>query len=174
MMAILIPIPGTEISTINFGRPVATEVNRLTDNDAQRPLGIIAQVFSTTQLTNLPNATNTDIPGASLSFTAVANRRYRVTFGCAFAGPAAAYASVGLNNVGTQYAVGSLAISSGTAFGHLVYATTFFTKARAGYSLPAGVIPLRLVAWCSPAGVGVFAGNRDPSFIVVDDMGPDA
>lgn len=161
-----IPVPALT-DTPNVPRDLTAMANAL-------PWGVVGQVFRTNPLPAIPGGTTTDIPGMTVTFTAVANRRYRADYGCAFtASVIGQYCSLNLVD-GSASGAGSVSIGVGRSwsFPHQVYATGYWSKAR-GNALAAGPVTVKLAVWIDDVGAAVAASARDPSFLVISDIGPD-
>lgn len=161
-MAITVPVAGTKLSVTNFGKPVADALNKR----------IVAEVFSRTNMSNLPLGWN-DITGATVSFTAIANERYRIHFGAnitgATAGQFIAMALATAANVLLNQQV--VVLSSQPTYGHAGNGVAFATKAS-GVPFAAGTVTLKIRASSGAGIMGVDAAGS-PSFIVVEDIGAD-
>ena len=163
-MAITVPTVGSEISVTAFGKPVADALNNR----------VLAQLFSSTTQGQTAAGGYTDIPGATVTFTAVANTRYRVTYGSNVNGATAqGFIAVALRRVSDNRIIGQevIVLSTVPSYGHAVSGVAFMTKAN-NNSQAAGSMGLKLSVSSTGSTWGV-DGAASPTFIVVEDIGAD-
>ena len=132
------------------------------------PRGIVALVTSTSN--QVATTTETVILTAS-TFTAVANRYYRITY---FEPAASVIAGAGnyifarlrlTNASGTQYAYGQLQASGGTAASNAFVVTAITT-------LAAGSTVMVATLFSNTSTPTMFRGAGQAAYLVVEDLGP--
>jgi len=128
------------------------------------PWGIVASA-STTSATALTTGVTADITGLSVTWTAVGNRRLRITVQCAaYATPINNAAIILADGAGTQLEISHPSTRSGGAVGG---GCLSYIEAPASGSVTRKV--RMVVVGTTPTGGGA---TTSPAFILVEDIGP--
>lgn len=169
-MAIAVPIVDQEITVSDFGKPVVDGINANTDLLNKR---VVAEVFSTASLPNTQPAGGYVDIAVSVTFTAVAGQRYRISFGANVNGNTTGsfIALVVRKSDNTNIMQAAVGLSTFASYGHTLSGVGFAMKSNAN-KVFSGSTTLKLSVSCA-GGTWGLDGAGSPSYIVVEHIGPD-